>query len=159
MTVPILALQAFSHMLHAEMMAATQREKNARDVRLAEIQAAITRERIQAQRDVATLLVETAKHVFDRKIDVLQASFNAVIALIQESHTSLIASREAAQTAVLAATTKRDRLIANQRLGQIDKELARLEHEGAKLHADMQMFLQTIDMHHPLQALPFTRQT
>lgn len=155
MALPFLALQAFGQMLQAEMNAAAEREITTRKVRLAEIEAAVASERIQAQRDVAKLLIETARHVFDRKIDALQSSFNAVIGLIQQSHASLVASRESAQQTALCASGKLDRLRANQRLGHIDKELARLEHEGAKLHADMQMFLQMIDVKQPLLSLPF----
>jgi len=138
------------------MNATAEREITTRQVRLAEIEAAVASERIQAQRDVAKLLIETARHVFDRKIDTLQSSLNAVIGLIQQSHAALVTSRESAQNAALCATSKQDRLLANARLGEIDRELARLEHEGAKLHADMQVFLQMIDVKQPLLSLPFS---
>lgn len=149
----LIPLQVFSRILEAELHARAMRAETERQVQLANIEASITSQQIQAQKEVAVLLITTARHVFDRKVDLLHASFDSVLGLIQRSHDRLANQRAELTTVVIVAKSKQERLIANERLGTVDRELARLEHEAATLHAQMQAFLRMIDISLPLTPL------
>jgi hypothetical protein len=153
MSLLFIPLQIFAEILRAELYSKAQRQEAERQIQLAKIEAAVRSETIQAQRHVAELLIATARHVFDRKIDVLHDSFNAILAIIQHAHESLVSERAALTATVITAKSRQDKLIATQRLAEIDRELARLEHEAATLHADMQAFLRVVDIQLPLPAL------
>ena len=153
MTYLIIPLQIFAQILQAEMHAKAYRLETERQIELSKIEAAITSQTIQAQKEIATLLITTARHVFDRKLDVLHESFNAILALIQRSHENLVSERVSLTAAVITAKSKQDKLVANERLGSVDRELARLEHEATALHADMQAFLRVVDITLPLAVL------
>jgi hypothetical protein len=153
MTLLLIPLQIFAQILRAEMHEKAMQRETVRQIEISKIEATIATQTIQAQKELGELLITTARHVFDRKIDVLHASFNAILGFTQRSHECLVSERASLTVAVIKATSKEDKLIANDRLGAVDRELARLEHEAATLHADMQAFLRIVDITLPLPAL------
>lgn len=144
--VPMIAIQLFAEFLRAQNQARSIQASNDHHLALARLEASLHEQRLHAQTEISTLLITTARHVFDRKTDILMSSFSSVLDLLKSSHSSLLSERHSLSERLHSAKTKQDRLLCNQRLGDIDRRLSLLEHESRTLHADMLTYLDTLDI-------------
>ncbi len=154
--IPTAAIQILSTIIRESAQLAIEEEATARQVALANIEAMLVRDRLRTQEHIATLMIDTARHVFDKKAELVQDSFRDILQLIYASHASLEAERQSLSAATLSAKTKQERFIVNQRLGEISRQMADLVHDAQSLHKDMQYYINQLNVDYSsIPALPF----
>lgn len=145
--VPVLgALDVFGQIIRAEMNTKREKEITKRANHMASLQASLASERIAAQKDILILLIKTAQHVFDRKMDLIQSSFESAMELIRTHQEALIAEKEGLKQASLKQLDKMEYLLMRERINDIDGALLELDHRAMVLNKDIQAMVQSMSL-------------
>jgi hypothetical protein len=144
---PVLeGLRVFGNLITSEFMYQRECEVTVRENHLRALEAQERQEHRAAQKELLTLLIKTAKHVFDRKMDYLERSYGQLMKMLGRHQKALLEREAKLDKAMIVAKTHEDRLVVLSELAKVRETLLELEHRATQVHKVMETLVQSIGL-------------